>query len=378
MKLCVISGIFEPEAGGPATYAPKIASALAQGGYTVTVVTFSPQAAYPGDSSYPFRLVRIVRGNRLLNRVRFFFACIAHIRRSDCVYMLDWFAAGLPASLVARIFGKPYVVRVGGDYLWEQRYLESGEEPMTLSDFYGKNLHMRRAYRTYAGVIKSVLSGASHVIFNAEKMRDLYIHHYGLSPATTSVISNPVPRKETADVRRGVSTKEFIFWGRFIVMKNITTMVRAFAKAALPEEFTLGLIGDGPRKKEIEALVKELGLEKRVTIEPGMPQREVFERVKNARAFVLTSWTDIAPNQVFEALAIGLPAIVTKENYLPIAKDLPLTVDPRSVDDIAEALKVAARDEEYRLFSEAFCAIKFEQSWGDAAAQHKAIFERFV
>lgn len=378
MKLCIISGIFAPESGGPGTYAPKIAEALASDGYAVTVVTFSSYASYPGDSSYPFRLIRVVRGNKLLNRIRFFFACFQHVRQSDCVYMLDWFAAGLPASLVARIFKKPYVVRVGGDYLWEQRYLESGAKPVSLSDFYEKGLYRRHSYRAYAGAIGRVLHGAAHVVFNAEKMRDLYIRFYGIQKNLSSVIPNPVPRAELASVRRDAPTKEFVFWGRFIVMKNLTTLVRAFAAAKIPSEFTLALIGDGPRKKEIEELVKELDIEKRVTILPAMPQRDALERVKNARAFVLTSWTDISPNQVYEALAIGLPAIVTKENYLSVADVLPMTVDPNSVEDIAGALEVAARDEEYRLFSEAFLRINFKQSWFDAAAQHRAIFEKVV
>lgn len=292
--------------------------------------------------------------------------------------MLDWFAAGLPASLVARMFKKPYVVRVGGDYLWEQRYLESGAKPVSLSDFYEKGLYRRHSYRAYAGAIGRVLHGAAHVVFNAEKMRDLYIRFYGIRKDLSSVIPNPVPRAELASVRRDAPTKEFVFWGRFIVMKNLSALVRAFAAAKIPSEFTLALIGDGPRKKEIEELVKELGIEKRVTILPAMPQRDALERVKNARAFVLTSWTDISPNQVYEALAIGLPAIVTKENYLSVADVLPVTVDPNSVEDIAGALEVAARDEEYRLFSEAFLRINFKQSWFDAAAQHRAIFEKVV
>lgn len=378
MKLCIISGIFEPEAGGPATYAPRLAAALSQAGYAVTVVTFSNQVSYPGDSSYPFRLIRVVRGSKLFNRIRFFFACAPHIRISDCIYMLDWFAAGGPASLAARIFKKPYVVRVGGDYLWEQRYLESGEQPISLAEFYARNLHTRTAYRMYAGVISRVLQGAAHVVFNAEKMRALYVRHWGLVEDKTSVIWNPVPRKETGDIHRDNPSNEFVFWGRFIVMKNIASLVKAFAKADLPTEFSLTLIGEGPRKAEIAKLVKDLGLEKRIAILPGMPQHGVLERVKNARAFILPSWTDIAPNQVYEALAIGIPSIVTKENYLPIAKDLPMMIDPNSVDDIAEALRVASREEEYRVFSEAFRTIRFDQGWGEAATQHIKTFEKVV
>lgn len=378
MKLCIVSGIFEPESGGPATYAPRLASELSARGYSVTVVTFSSATSYPSDASYPFTLVRVVRGNKLFNRVRFFFAVWPHVRRADCVYMLDWFAAGLPASLASRLLKKRYVVRVGGDYLWEQRYAESHEPPVTLSDFYEKGLHAQPAYRAYARVILSVLRHASHIVFNAEKMRQLYIQYYDVDPDRTSVIWNPVPRVETRGIVRTHPTKEFVFWGRFVAIKNIDALVRAFAQADLPPEYTLALIGDGPAKPHIEELVRDLKLTDRVHILPGMSQGDVLERVKNARAFVLPSWTDISPNQVYEALAIGLPSIVTYETFLPIADQLPVTIHPASVEHVAQALEAAADESQYAVFSEKFRSIRCDHSWSDAAQQHAAIFEETI
>ena len=148
MRILIATGIFEPEVGGPATYAPKIASALVAEGWDVTVLTYSSQARYDFDSSYNFRLVRIVRGsstllgvNKIFNRIKFFLALMRLSRSADVIYTLDWFAAGVPVAVAAGILEKPYIVRVGGDYAWEQRYLESGAPPMSLLDFYEKGVH---------------------------------------------------------------------------------------------------------------------------------------------------------------------------------------------------------------------------------------------
>lgn len=374
MRVCIVSGIFEPEAGGPATYAPRLAAALTKLGDDVTVVTYSAASSAPGDLSYPFRLVRVRRGNKLLNRIRYFFAVLPHVRRADAVYLLDWFAAGLPASLAARLLRKPYIVRVGGDYLWEQRYLESGRTPVPLSDFYAKGMHEEKGYLPYFRAIRGVLMKARRIVFNAENMRDLYVRYYGLPRESTAVIHNPVPRAETGGIVRGEPTKEIVYWGRFIVMKNIDSLVRAFAKARLPEGYTLALIGDGPQKGAIEQLVAELGLAGRISLHSAMPPRQVLERVRNARAFVLPSWTDISPNQVYEAMAIGLPGLVTDENYLSIRPALPQRIDPRSADDIASKLEMLADDARYAAFARDFRAISFEHSWDDAAREHHELF----
>ncbi len=371
MKICIVSGIFEPEIGGPAAYAARLAHELQQLGNSVTVVTFS-SAADARDATRTYRVVRVSRGGKILNRIRFFFVSFKYIKESDCVYMLDWFAAGLPASLATRMAGKSYIVRIGGDYLWEQRYLESGKTPIALGEFYyaGFYKHYPILYR----VIRFVLRGASHVVFNSDIQRQMYEIHYGLH--ATSTIHNPIPEVVHVGARTG-NKKEFVFWGRFIVMKNITSLVRAFARATIPG-YTLALIGDGPSKPAITALVRELNITGRVTIEPGLPRGEAFDRVKDSRAFILPSWTDISPNQVYESLALHLPALVTKENYLSIRDQLPETIDPGSVNDIAAKLEMLADDAKYKVFADEFTRITYDWKWSDVVQAHVALFEKIT
>ncbi|HXK38502.1 MAG TPA: glycosyltransferase [Candidatus Paceibacterota bacterium] len=372
MKILIVSGIFEPESGGPAVYTPKIAEKLAGAGNSVSVIAFSPNAHYDFDAQYAFPLKRIVRGNKILNRVKMSFAVFRQARNADLIYMLDWFAAGLPAALAGLMRGVPYVVRVGGDYLWEQKYLESDAPPVSLSDFYERGLYQWISFKPFFWLIRFVLSHARMVIFNSDKQKELYGRFYGLKSIAT--VCNPVPRMETRGIVRGKATKEFVYLGRFIVMKNLTTLIRAFAKAQLPDGYTLLLIGDGPRKGELMRLVEELGLQKRVSMEQSMRLSDALERIKNCRAFILPSWTDISPNQVYEALAIGLPAVVSKENYLSIRDRLPEMIDPASVSDVASKLEILADDRRYKKFSESFASIKFARDWDDVAREHIAIF----
>ncbi|MBM3261073.1 glycosyltransferase [Candidatus Kaiserbacteria bacterium] len=378
MRILITTGIFEPESGGPATYAPRLAALFVEKGIEVTVATYSDMADTQKDGSYPFKLVRVVRGNKFFNRIRFFFACYAHMRWCDVVYTLDWFAAGLPVTLAAWVVGKPYIVRIGGDYAWEQKYLESGAPPLSLKDFYVRRIHRQGIYAIYFFVIRAILRSAVHIVFNSESQRALYAHYYNLRFDATSVIANPISRDNLASITRGIPTKEIVYWGRLIEMKNVSSLIRAFAQAALPFEYTLSIIGDGPQKELLQTLINELQIANRVNMLPAMPRAAALERVKDARAFVLPSWTDISPNQVYEAIAIGLPSIITQENYLPIRDQFPEMIDPHSVDDIAQKLSMLADDVRYADFAARFHAIHIDRDWDVVVREYTELFKIMI
>ena len=354
MKILIATGISEPDIGGPATYATNLSEKWPDSG--AKLVVFRRQ------------------GGRILSRLYFLLHTFNASEGFDLIYTLDWFAAGLPVALAAKIRGIPYVVRIGGDYLWE-RYIASGEKPVTLGEFYERKLYT--SHPLIYGIILWILRGAGRVIFNTDKQRELYSTYFDLKSERVSTIYNPVPDVASVHSREISSRKEFVYWGRFVAGKNLETLVRAFAKANIPG-YTLALIGDGPCREQLVSLISELGIKERVTVEAAMAREDVWNRVKGSRALVLPSWTDISPNVVYEALALQLPALVTKENYLSIRDQLPATIDPNSVDDIAEKLEMLADDSRYMKFADAFRSIRFEQTWDDVVRAHKELFQRSI
>ena len=376
MRILITTGIFEPEAGGPATYTPKIAEKLAGAGWDVTVATYSNKKKFDFDADYPFKLVRVLRsGSKLKNYWDFFRTIMRESRRVDLIYSLDSLAAGLPVTIVALIRRIPVVVRVGGDYLWE-RYLESGREPLPLTDFYRHGL--QKDYPLFFNLIGFVLLSARHVIFNSDIQRDLYVLYWGLQAPKTSILHNPAPEKDWLGIRGESTEREIVFAGRFNVMKNVITLVKAFAKARLPSDYKLTLVGNGPQEGNIRALISALHLESRISILGAMHQKALNQRIKNCRAIVLPSWTDISPNQVSEALALGIPILVTKENYLSFHDQLPDMIDPRSVDDIASKLEMLADEERYEKFAADCKAIRLQHDWDDVLGQHLVLFESIL
>ena len=202
MRILLITGIFEPEIGGPATYTATLGKKLATMGHTVKVITYSNRARFDFDDKYPFELLRVVRRGKFSNYLRLFLVILRNIRNFDVVYSLDWVSAGLPLCFTSFLTRKKYGVRVGGGYIWE-KYLAEGHLPITLRDFYANGLHRR--YPVLFSIIKCVLRGATFVVFNSEVQANLYKAFYGLKEGSVGVIPNPTPDNFDVDVVRDES-----------------------------------------------------------------------------------------------------------------------------------------------------------------------------
>ena len=118
-------------------------------------------------------------------------------------------------------------------------------------------------------------------------------------------------RRHDARAQRGLSSEPVVlFVGRLIPQKRAAILIRAFARA--DESAQLVIVGDGPERAALVALANQLGLANRITF-PGFVQpQEIPAWYAAADLFVLPSsetWGVV----VLEALASGLPVIVTDE-----------------------------------------------------------------
>ena len=112
------------------------------------------------------------------------------------------------------------------------------------------------------------------------------------------------------DVGLDPDRRYLIHVARHHPVKDQATLLRGFALAApdLPGVELL-MVGDGPLRAELEALAVELRVADRVTF-LGI-RTDIPELMRAADAFALTSLSEAASLTLLEAMASGLPAIVT-------------------------------------------------------------------
>lgn len=98
--------------------------------------------------------------------------------------------------------------------------------------------------------------------------------------------------------------------GRMEPQKNHKLLIEAFAKIAnsFPDE-NLIIYGDGSQRRKLNELSKELDMEDRIIFMGE--SKEIQEKIKNAKVFILSSDYEGLPNVVMEAMTLGLAVIST-------------------------------------------------------------------
>ncbi|WP_394210954.1 glycosyltransferase [Psychrobacter piscatorii] len=170
-----------------------------------------------------------------------------------------------------------------------------------------------------------------------------FINYLGdITPITT--INNPIDKVAIEKMANAFvpDYKNYIVHvGSFKEAKRHDILLKAYAQTDM--SLQLLILGKGKLKREIEALIIELGLEGKAIL-VGFHDN-AFPYVKNASFEILTSNREGFPLVIAEALAIGIPVISTDcqsgpSEMLP-AKNLMLTDD---IHSIKERLNQAMKD----------------------------------
>ena len=352
MRALVVSGIWPPDPGGPASHAPALADFLADRGHAVEVVTTASRP--PAARDYPVRWAsrRLPAG---LRHAR----CVALVRsgaaRSDVVYATSMVRR---AALGSRLARRPLVVKLVSDEVFE-RARRSGRFGGTLDEFQrvgGARNRVLRATRTAA------LTGAAHVFCPSAYLRDVALG-WGLEPERVSVLPNPAPEipslpsREELRAELALDGAVLAFAGRLGPQKGLEVALAALSSVP---EVTLTVAGDGPDRGALERRASELGLVERVRFLGPLPREGVLRLFGAADASLLPSAWENFPHTVVEALAVGTPVIASAVGGVPeVVRDGEngLLVPPGNPDALAAAIRrFFAGDELRRTLADAAAA----------------------
>ena len=161
----------------------------------------------------------------------------------------------------------------------------------------------------------------------------LHVVHCGIVPQQTA------PDTVRQHAGRG---KRLLFVGRFDHVKGLPVLLEAFALiAANDPEVHLDLVGDGPERPDLEALVREKGLEKRVMFPGYRSQEELEEYFSRADVFVITSFAEGIPVVLMEAMSRGVPVVAPRITGIPelVEEGINgLLTAPADIDDLVRCL----------------------------------------
>jgi len=116
-------------------------------------------------------------------------------------------------------------------------------------------------------------------------------------------------------------------------------------------DVTLTLVGDGPERERLRALVAQLGLEERVVMPGAIGQDDIIEYYGRADVFCLPSFSEGLPVVLMEAMAMEIPVVASHVMGIPELVDderTGLLVPPARVDALVAALERLQDDPELR------------------------------
>ena len=152
--------------------------------------------------------------------------------------------------------------------------------------------------------------------------------------------------------------RNILFVGRFVEVKGIESLLRAFAIVAghLPDA-RLILVGSGPQREEIERWISELDITDRVDLPGFVPQERLRDWFERAAIFCHPSRTTATREvegiviSILEAQAAGLPVVATRHGGIPEGiedGETGMLVEEDDVQGLARAIGTLLDDESAR------------------------------
>ncbi len=334
MKILIATGIYPPEAGGPAYYAKSLKDELEKLGHTVTVRTYTIEHSLPIGIRHLF----------------YFFKTIPAYLRSDTTILLDTFSVGFPIAFMKTLFGGSVILRTGGDFLWEH-YVERTGEKIVFSKFYDESREFTFKDKIVFSLTRFVLRHVSKIVFSTSYQRDVWMKPYEIDSSKVSIIENAY--EKISHIDEPPTCKDFFCAVRGdMKWKNADTLQKAFAKA--------------------QEVMPDIELDLRYDISRDV----LLERLRTCYAVVLVSLGDVSPNFILEALSYGKPVIFTNENGLrDRVGDVVMYVNPLDVDAIASAIIALCDDETYRSYQKKSKVFLFEHSYAEIAQEFLRLAE---
>jgi glycosyltransferase involved in cell wall biosynthesis len=174
--------------------------------------------------------------------------------------------------------------------------------------------------KLYGSIVRTeqqVLTSVDGIVYVSEAARAGMARHVaGIEHLPSVVVPNFISveypdRRSTTAGRRNLVTV-----GGLEIHKNHEYLLRVIAAANRRDRrYTLDLVGDGPCRRDLEKLARELGLEEQVRFLGS--RGDVREILPGYRAYVHTSQRESLCMAIIEAMACGLPVVAGAIGGIP-------------------------------------------------------------
>jgi glycosyltransferase involved in cell wall biosynthesis len=309
LRICLPTGIFPPDVGGPASYVPRIAAALTARGHAVRVVTLADDTD-KRLPEYPYFVLRIARGMPRLGRMWTMISAIAHeARAADGIFANGLF---IEAAIAAALTRKPLVMKIVGDWAWE-RARNQGAGSEHIEDFE----RLRQPIRWEAvKMLRTFITRRAQMIIVPSRYLAKIVSGWGILVERIAVVYNaldPLPAQKPAGLL-AFEGHTLVTVARLVRWKGIDALIDCVA--ANPR-LRLIVVGEGPEFSALSKQAKSLAVGDRVIFTGTVTGEQVAGWLRAADLFVLNSTYEGLPHIVLEAFDAGVPVLASAAGGTP-------------------------------------------------------------
>lgn len=311
-RLVLVSRRFWPLVGGAETAMDRLAGALVARGCAVTVLTARWDARWPLElHRHGVRVVRLPQPRlRFWGTLQYLFALQrwlrAHRGEFDLAYVSMLKHDAYAVVGLGRRLGFPVVLRAEGAG-------PTGDCHWQLEARFGRTIKRRCAQ---AELLVAPSPPVERELIAAGYRRDRirYAPNGVPVPLSRSAAAQAAARAALAAAQESLRLPSdaplVVYTGRLHAGKDLATLVRSWPQvlAHVPHA-RLWLVGDGPEHAALHEQVRDEHLEGSVTLTGAFD--DVGDVLAAADAFVLPSLAEGLSMSLLEALAVGLPAVVS-------------------------------------------------------------------
>lgn len=346
MRVLLVTSVFPPAIGGPATFGARLGEELFRKAHAVKVVCSTDDPA--SSQKFPFTVYRAgVSGNSLQREISIRLQLLKAMVSCDVIYCM-----GLEhqTAWACRITGKPFVLRIGGDSVWEgARNLGTTElEPEA---FYVEKMPDDRLEVKVPEQRRLIqLKSAATVVYVSNYLKHLAGIWCSSRPVHEYIIPNGISTKDKWILldRKAGEPMRLLFVGRQTNWKGVDAILLALKKI---DGVKLTVAGSGPTLPANIDLARRLGLGKKVEFLGHLDPREVAKLMANHHVLILLSLYEGLSNTLLEAGTAGLACIASDRGGNPEVikhSQTGLLVDPFNTEDIELAIRLLSDNDEKR------------------------------
>lgn len=323
MRILIVTPIFPPTIGGPATYLKELLVRLPPQ-IPVKVLTF-------GEGQNPNVTFISTKGGLIFRQLKFFLTALKLGIDCDLFYLQEPAVVGLSGLIAAKILGKKAITKYVGDPAWEKLRRDK-KNPGPLEDFLLNAHHKSWLFFT----TKFVLTNSDRIITPAKYLKNLLSKAYGHSASKIQVIPNSVSKINQKNTKIKNSA---IVVGRLVNWKNIDLILQAvqIVQKTIPG-LKLTIIGDGPEDARLKKLKS-----KNTLFLGNLSQEKTLEHISENEVLILFSDYEGLPHVAIEAQSQGTVVVASNipgTDEVVIDRETGILVEPKNIESLAKNIKI--------------------------------------